>query len=52
MTLLKGIGLAGKVISQITLPPGCIGIMLVFDSKKSAKAYDHKAQLIEIEPAK
>lgn len=29
----------GKTISRILLPNGCIGIMMVFDNKKTAREY-------------
>ena len=34
----------------VTLPPGCVGVQFVFETKKAARAWDgDKAVLIQIE---
>lgn len=38
--------------NKIQLPDGCIGFMLVFESKKAASEYDPDAGLCEIELGK
>ena len=39
----------GDVSINLELPKGCLGVMLVFESKKSAKEFNRNAPLCRIE---
>jgi len=41
--------LVDSIPTKIKLPEGCVGIMFVFESKKAARKFNKKAELVEIE---